>query len=209
MTLYHTSLRPREKVSGIGSQTAVKSPPGTQMNTTMTCNNEVLTWLGDGFCDDNANTEACLYDLGDCCDYLDYNVSQSTCSECICIVDLTELMTGVDCHEKILTYTLYDGMQVGRIGDGICNSPLNNVDEFFDAGDCCYDDSSESQCILSNMICNSETLGDGLCQDYNNGPLCDFDLGDCCIGYQTSGGITNHQECCYCQCHEHNFGFWN
>lgn len=105
----------------------------------MTCNNEVLTWLGDGFCDDNANTEACLYDLGDCCDYLDYNVSQSTCAECICIVDLTELMTGVDCHEKILTYTLYDGMQVGRIGDGICNSPLNNVDEFFDAGDCCYD----------------------------------------------------------------------
>ena len=86
-------------------------------------------------------------------------------------------------------------------GDGICDPELNNVDAFFDAGDCCYDPQSEDQCIQSNVFCNPDTKGDGLCQDYNNGPFCDYDLGDCCMISATA----NESECCFCMCHSSNY----
>ena len=89
-----------------------------------------------------------------------------------------------------------------NLGDGRCNSELNSLDNFFDAGDCCFDPEEIRQCIDSNVFCDSDTLGDGSCQDYNNGPKCDFDLGDCCrldVGYNV-----NCTQCCYCQCHVPN-----
>ena len=39
------------------------------------CSNDLVDFLGDGYCDDEANTEACLYDMGDCCDF--NSISQS------------------------------------------------------------------------------------------------------------------------------------
>ena len=33
-----------------------------------TCKVDLSGWLGDGFCDDVANSEGCGYDNGDCCD---------------------------------------------------------------------------------------------------------------------------------------------
>ena len=33
-----------------------------------TCKVDLSGWLGDGFCDDEANSEGCGYDNGDCCD---------------------------------------------------------------------------------------------------------------------------------------------
>ena len=38
-------------------------------------------WVGDGFCDDINNNEACDYDDGDCCGL---SMKKNFCVECIC-----------------------------------------------------------------------------------------------------------------------------
>ena len=65
-----------------------KSEFGLNFQANETCQFWYLT--GDGFCDDEVNTELCYYDMGDCCDYPS---DQSLCTECLCkepppIVDL-------------------------------------------------------------------------------------------------------------------------
>ena len=158
-----------------------------------------MNLLGDGYCDDQANTEQCFYDFGDCCDYTDYQTSRSLCTECFCYADnlqipslaskLSQLVS--QCEDIIIEVSQWVGL-----GDGQCDSGMNNIDFFFDAGDCCYDSNEDSanQCYQSNAFCNQNTLGDGLCQDYNNGPFCDYDLGDCCVTKK------NTSECCICLC---------
>ena len=81
-------------------------------------------------------------------------------------------------------------------GNGKCDLNLNNVENFFDAGDCCLPEFEEF-CIKSNLLCDEETLGDGICQDFNNGPLCNYDLGDCCV-------ISQQNDCCFCFCPSDN-----
>ena len=39
-------------------------------------------WVGDGFCDDINNNEACGYDDGDCCGLS--SVKKNFCVKCIC-----------------------------------------------------------------------------------------------------------------------------
>ncbi len=43
------------------------------------------SWIGDGFCDDETNTDACLHDGGDCCLLGDF-FNDHLCSECFCHV---------------------------------------------------------------------------------------------------------------------------
>ena len=38
-------------------------------------------WVGDGFCDDINNNEACGYDDGDCCGL---SMKKNFCVKCIC-----------------------------------------------------------------------------------------------------------------------------
>ena len=164
------------------------------------CSNDLVDFLGDGYCDDEANTEACLYDKGDCCDV--HSISQSLCIECFCYADLPSLLGSItqQCTANFLAVEL--AVKGQKLGDGQCNPELNNLENFFDAGDCCFDTEEIHQCIDSNVFCDLDTLGDGKCQDYNNGPKCDFDLGDCCgldVGYSVNG-----TQCCYCQCHNPN-----
>ena len=40
----------------------------------------ITYWVGDGFCDDINNNEACDYDDGDCCESMEKNF----CVQCIC-----------------------------------------------------------------------------------------------------------------------------
>ena len=162
--------------------------------------------LGDGYCDDEANTEQCLYDLGDCCDYTDYSISRSLCTQCFCYSEIegkipSIISTSCQWKDRCMDIIVYDQQWFGQVGhgDGQCDPILNNVDDFFDAGDCCYNQNQineENQCIESNVFCDPNTIGDGLCQDYNNGPLCDYDLGDCCVITTTK----NISQCCLCLC---------
>ena len=52
-------------------------------------------WVGDGFCDDVNNNEACDYDDGDCCGL---SMKKNFCVKCICIgkSNSFKLMKGIN-----------------------------------------------------------------------------------------------------------------
>lgn len=153
--------------------------------------------IGDDYCDDEANTEDCLYDLGDCCSVEN---DLTLCKECFCYEQLDPL--------HLCNYSNYISDHK-HLGDGDCHMTLNIPEYFFDVGDCCLNKSlnrPDDICVRSNIYCVTEELGDGKCQDYNNGKLCDFDLGDCCaylqMDWQNYQNINNfHEYCCACMCH--------
>ena len=45
------------------------------------CESDNPLWIGDGYCDDETNTEGCNFDGGDCCGS---SVNDQYCEECIC-----------------------------------------------------------------------------------------------------------------------------
>ena len=194
MILYHTSLKVSEEKSIFGtSGVHLREHFGTN-DRNNTCSDELIIFLGDGYCDDEANNMNCLFDKGDCCLYNNL-IAFTLCSDCHCLVNISETVNNFDCFQLVESVTLTNG----NVGDGKCDQAFNNVDYFFDAGDCCMSENAEN-CIVSNFYCEEDTLGDGVCQDYNNGPMCNYDFGDCC------GGNANVDECCLCQClHLSNF----
>ena len=161
----------------------------------------------DGYCDDEANIEECNYDFGDCCDYEN---DFSACQDCICIT------TNSNAIPNCSSIGIYGATK----GDGICDLIYNNVDYFFDYGDCCLEDPicqvliygeswrghsitktkqidcPDNVCIRSDNYCIKDQIGDGICQDYNNSPFCNYDLGDCCMP------VRELDFCCSCICKE-------
>ena len=192
-----------------------------------TCQFWYLT--GDGFCDDEANVEMCHYDLGDCCDYEN---DQSLCSECLCKAPPPINVT----HQPGCKFGEYsdnfDERYPSYYSDGICQLEFNNIEHFFDQGDCCLEEPiceitmifdngftwrgvpdieilnqviecPKDVCIKSPHYCVPELLGDGICHDQNNGPFCDYDMGDCC------DMNSSFEFCCGCVCHIEMIPFWN
>ena len=165
----------------------------------------------DGYCDDEANIEQCNYDFGDCCTYEN---DFSTCQDCFCTTLTIEASQNCDS-----VVNLWDQM-VSPLGDGKCDLNLNNVDYFFDYGDCCLEDPicqihidgkswrghsitetkqidcPDNVCIKSDRYCIKDQIGDGICQDHNNSPFCDHDQGDCCLPVRVL------DFCCQCTCKE-------
>lgn len=166
----------------------------------------------DQVCDDEANTEECNFDFGDCCDYQN---DFTSCQECFCY------------SKHLINYTLIQDCSMDQdqywdwfifLGDGTCQLQMNNLENFFDVGDCCLNytqceniikapnlwgatvpnsfdaDCPKDVCIRSDMYCIPDLMGDGVCHDNNNSELCDFDLGDCC----KPNPITD--SCCNCDC---------
>ena len=173
-----------------------KSMPSTgkKENYNNTC--PIIDLLGDGYCDDQALTEACAYDYNDCCSM---EKDRSLCENCSCILDESEI-------NELIKDQCSDGELAIYFGEGVCDLHYNSPKFFFDVGDCCLDDvicadttfrivpCPEKSCIRSNNYCITEELGDGICQDHNNGIFCDFDMGDCCLTNK------NHEFCCHCVC---------
>ena len=179
---YFTFLSPEEK----DNPTEEPTEEVDETNST-TC--PFLILVGDGYCDDEANTPECLYDSGDCCSY---GNDRTLCQDCFCYDDAvtnqnySELLCSQE-ETFLLEYIL---------GDGRCDVLYNHREYYFDIGDCCLENvecygnsidsdyqvdcQSQLYCVPSNNYCIAAELGDGLCQDHNNGVLCDFDLGDCC-----------------------------
>ena len=169
---------------------------------------------GDGFCDDEANIVECGYDLKDCCEM---GNDRTLCEDCFCFIPEADKAS---IEEKYLEKcSLFIPQYLGR---GNCDLNMNNVENYFDLGDCCLEDVScrikffnetdyvtkycpENPCIRSNIFCVQEELGNGLCEDHNNSPYCDYDLGDCCIYGQNYGPPTSTRhpskiDCCECAC---------
>ena len=147
----------------------------------------------DGYCDDEANIEECNYDFGDCCHWEN---DFSLCQDCFCKTPpLNYTEEFCDNFRALFGYS-------SLIGNGNCDRLLNNQEYAFDAGDCCYDQSSINDewfvCVKSDMYCIKDQIGDGICQDVNNTPLCYHDLGDCCIHNRDK----TKDLCCECICGE-------
>ena len=58
------------------------------------CPEDLLPWIEDGECDDEANTAQCNYDGGDCCNV---NAAAHTCDDCVCI----SCPPGIECKQGI------------------------------------------------------------------------------------------------------------
>ena len=52
---------------------------------------------GDGFCDDEANTESCHFDFGDCCNQ---DSDKSLCTNCICKAPENDYKSIGNCSEE-------------------------------------------------------------------------------------------------------------
>ena len=168
---------------------------------------------GDGFCDDEANTPQCFNDLMDCCNY--GNNTNALCNECLCYAPEINFTEYAHCSEEEFKKWEYSGI------DEKCDLKLNNIENFFDNGDCCLNETvcqeylpntylqtfgsagewvnipcPEHKCIKSTNYCIKELLGDGVCHDQNNSKFCDWDMGDCCK-------IDRNEEfCCICRCRD-------
>ena len=167
---------------------------------------------GDQFCDDEANIAECNFDDGDCCDYMN---DFSLCQECVCRSEYFANRTRV---QSCVEDTTIVGQLTAFLGDGKCQLQLNNVENFFDAGDCCLENPEcqtveevknwqggprwnrtdmycpQNICIRTDSYCIEALMGDGICDDINNSNLCDFDGGDCC------GPKKIKDFCCICAC---------
>ena len=111
-----------------------------------TCLSGYHPLVGNGLCNDETNIFDCYYDGGDCCGY---NFNSEHCKECKCL------------HQEVCSA----GLNHPLVGDGFCNAEANNLECFFDGGDCCL---------------NPELVGNSICNDETNIPQCNHDGGDCC-----------------------------
>ncbi|CAN0158392.1 unnamed protein product, partial [Ectocarpus sp. 6 AP-2014] len=127
--------------------------------------------LGNGYCDENNNTEECGYDGGDCCECTcegdddDYKCMQFSCIDpnAPCVDD------------DDITVDMFDNCgYVSGIGDGWCDSNNNKEACGYDGGDCCS--------------CTCESVWD---DDYTCGEDAFFDCKDpsaACFGEETPTG---------------------
>ena len=167
--------------------------------------------VGDQICDDEANTAECQFDHGDCCNGQNHF---DLCSDCFCYSNGHWINYTQDCPSQSHIQSW--------IGDGKCQIQLNNIENLFDAGDCCLDSLEcqlifeglgqwgqptfdivdivcpEKVCIKSDVYCIEEFKGDGICDDFNNSHLCEFDLRDCCGPNRYLDGALD--DCCICKC---------
>ena len=68
-------------------------------------------WIGDGFCDDVNNNEACDYDDGDCCGL---SMKKNFCVKCICIGTSNSFKLMKEIH------TIYIRNNMGQKCEGNC-----------------------------------------------------------------------------------------
>ena len=204
------SLASRKKVSNTNITTNSSEDPEKLNSESSGCRHWSLA--GDQICHDEANTEECQYDRGDCCDVQN---DFSLCSECFCYSTKNDNDTVIEnCPSQ-------SKINWGVLGDGKCQIQLNNILNLFDAGDCCLDFPEcqliingtaqwgaialktmdiacpENLCIKSDF-CIKEFKGDGICDDFNNSHHCEFDLQDCCGSNRDLDGAL--YTCCHCAC---------
>ncbi len=179
------------------------------------CFRDTGHFIGDGYCDDVANTEFCNFDGGDCCQAV---IIGLFCTDCKCYKDdsfvynSTQVWANFQPLENLNVATLCKDLS--WVQDGICDM-VNNIKECaFDGGDCCLEDIicftdnfgewsweiiiDQCFCFEKHQNCphSYDWIGDFTCDDSTNVPECLFDGGDCCIPDQ------NKNNCANCTCHE-------
>ena len=99
---------------------------------------EIPNYHGDGYCDDENNNEACLFDGGDCCESTVNTGVLNTvyCTECLCLDEGGNSSEGTTTSSGSTTSGGCSG-NLEWIGDIFCDDINNNVECNFDDGDCC------------------------------------------------------------------------
>ena len=159
-------------------------------------------WIANGYCDTFDvinNVEECRYDGGDCCECTCQDTQDHSCGEngYSCIDPNSGCTNPLAVQFPSCTGTIDD------MGDGRCDSSLNNENCGYDGGDCCEcicADGPDYSCAGNHFLCldlasgcvdpigalYSNCTGDlaefanGFCQDFNNNEDCGYDGGDCC-----------------------------
>lgn len=138
-------------------------------------------WLGDGLCDDEANTEICNYDTGDCC--LGY-INDHICQDCHCHMSpnitlaIHETSTTQDFKASDMTFvTLGSTTTISTSTTSHTTTSTTTTTSapntyiqtgYFDYSDCDY------LWYVRDSYCDKEST--------SNNPECNWDGGDCC-GY--------------------------
>ena len=117
--------------------------------------------IGDGICDDAANSPQCDYDGGDCC-----NGYTGWCDLCECVADVDKKacihphqIFQNECQEP-------DDVGLGQgcpfpdwiLGDAICDDISNTPECDYDGGDCCGGSTQyciECECISTEPVANT------------------------------------------------------
>ena len=159
-------------------------------------------WIANGYCDTFDvinNVEECGYDGGDCCECTCKDTQDHSCGEngYSCIDPNSGCTNPLAVQFPSCTGTIND------MGNGKCDSSLNNENCGYDGGDCCEctcADEPDYSCADNHFVCldpasgcvnpikalYSNCTGDlaefanGFCQDLNNNEDCGYDGGDCC-----------------------------
>jgi len=163
-------------------------------------------WVGDNYCDDENNNEACGFDGGDCCDN-EMDGWDNYCQDCACLESPPTTEPPME-----TTGMPIDNCAVPQwFGDGYCDDENNNEDCGFDGGDCCDNemdgwDNYCQECECFEYFATTEDptancfaphwIGDGYCDDDNNNADCGFDGGDCCDNEMS--GWDNYCSDCAC-----------
>ena len=166
------------------------------------CTSGRTDWIADGYCDTFDvinNVEECGYDGGDCCECTCEDTQDNSCgvNGYSCIDPNSGCTNPLAVQFPSCTGTIKD------MGNGKCDSSLNNENCGYDGGDCCEctcADGPDYSCADNHFLCldpasgcvnpiralYSNCTGDlaefanGICQDFNNNEDCGYDGGDCC-----------------------------
>ncbi len=124
--------------------------------------------IGNGVCDVDLNNEQCCLDGFDC-------ASETV----VCSANFKF----AESKENIIVATSLSPERVTmKIGDGFCDSILNNAECNFDKGDCSWSSVCKFSCSLgfdNNTGVKSLMIQDGICQPELVTEDCCFDGGDC------------------------------
>ena len=103
----------------------------------------------NGYCNDQANNEKCIYDGGDCCGPC---INAEYCTACECLGNITA-------SNGISNALAGDhGISNALLGDGFCNDEINTLECGLDGFDCCGAnvlDVNCTECICHGNICEN------------------------------------------------------
>ena len=103
--------------------------------------------LGDLQCHDFFNRPECLFDLGDCCQEDTFQDKGKTCFSCYCYSEFNGIFSYAITRRIYFRINQFTVQLPGQecnglvefVADGFCDDLNNNIECYFDGGDCCFD----------------------------------------------------------------------